>query len=73
MATAAIADAIEAMHARRTRFAQVDAFHAITELRVCFCSRRENEGAERSVPQPAPPEAACNKQQEEEITRQITA
>jgi hypothetical protein len=46
MAIAEIADAIDAMHTRRTRFAQVDVFHAITELRVCFNLRRRERGAE---------------------------
>jgi hypothetical protein len=36
MAIAPIADAIDAMHARRTRFAQVDRLHAITGLLACF-------------------------------------
>jgi hypothetical protein len=47
MAIAANAEAIEATHSRRTRFARADLLNAIAELRICFLMRRENERAER--------------------------
>jgi hypothetical protein len=51
MATAANAEAIEAMHTRRTRSAQVILLNAIAQLRVCFSlSDGENGVAELSVP-----------------------